>query len=250
MGAGARGLSIQQKGAKIDMSCPDRRFVPGDLQGGAAWFKNWNEQMQAIGSTLGFSAPELARIQDDYDMIDFIANTATKVDAYDGAVRSHRRVTLYGNVGDPTPAFPANVSITPATAVPTGLWERNNEDIGRVRKAPAYTEETGSLLGIIPITPEAPDPNNTAPDLDVTTEPNYKIKIDGVMRGFDAIRFEYQRNGTTGWPLVAVLTKLKGEITITPATPGQPEAGRIRAIYLDGNEEFGQYSPEYPVTLS
>ena len=65
-----------------------------------------------------------------------------------------------------------------------------------------------------------------------------------------AIRVEYQRNGTTTWANVGFLTKLPGVCTITPATPGQPEAGRIRGFFVKDSENLGLSSPEYPVTLS
>ena len=41
----------------------------------------------------------------------------------------------------------------------------------------------------------------------------------------DAVRVDYQRVGSTAWPLAGFLTKLPGEIVITPQTPGEPEQG-------------------------
>ena len=70
------------------------------------------------------------------------------------------------------------------------------------------------------------------------------------MKGMSAVRVEYQRNGTTTWANIGFLTKLPGQCTITPATPGQPEAGRIRGFFEKDNEIVGLSSPEYPVGLS
>ena len=70
------------------------------------------------------------------------------------------------------------------------------------------------------------------------------------MQSMDAMRIDYQRNGTSTWPPVGFFTKMPGETTITPAVPGQPESGRIRAIFIEKNVEVGLYSPEYPVTIS
>ena len=70
------------------------------------------------------------------------------------------------------------------------------------------------------------------------------------MKSMDAIRVEYKRNGTTTWANVGFLTKLPGQCTITPGTPGQAETGRIRGFFVKDNEVVGLSSPEYPVTLS
>ena len=70
------------------------------------------------------------------------------------------------------------------------------------------------------------------------------------MQGMDAMRVEYQRKGASIWSIAAFVTKLPAEFTITPATPGDPESGHIRAIFIKKNEEFGNFSPDYPVTVA
>ena len=56
-------------------------------------------------------------------------------------------------IGDPTPAFPANPAFALPEVVPTGIYQRLIELVDRIRSAPAYTDEIGALLGIIPSTP-------------------------------------------------------------------------------------------------
>jgi len=70
------------------------------------------------------------------------------------------------------------------------------------------------------------------------------------MHGMDAMRIEWQANGGSTWSLVGFLTKTPGHVIISPATPGQPESGRIRARYIHNNDPVGNYSPEYAVTVS
>lgn len=115
---------------------------------------------------------------------------------------------------------------------------------------PGFTDSIGEdlmLLGEEVTPPSAP---TMAPDLKVTTAADYKANVAGSIKGMDAIRVEYQRNGTTAWVTVGFLTKMPGQCTITPATPGQPEAGRIRGFFVKDSEILGLSSPEYPVTLS
>jgi len=70
------------------------------------------------------------------------------------------------------------------------------------------------------------------------------------MHGMDAMRIEWQANGSSVWSLVGFLTKTPGVVHPSPATPGQPESGRIRARYIHNNDPVGDYSPEYAVTIS
>jgi hypothetical protein len=43
---------------------------------------------------------------------------------------------------------------------------------------------------------------------------------------------------------------MPGSIQISPAQANQPESGQFRAIFIKKNEEFGNYSPNYPVVLA
>jgi hypothetical protein len=193
------------------------------------------------------------RIHDDYLWLQFLRDSMVAEEAYRDALTNHRRVMSRGAVGEATPALPPALVLTPPITtdpVTPGIWQRNNEDVRRVREAPAYTDETGGLLGIIPIVQEAPTEETTQLSLKVSTALNYHVKVAGNMLGFDALRIDYQRNGSTAWTLAAYITKLPAEFQITPATPGQPEQGRIRGVYIKDNQEFGQYSPEYPITVS
>lgn len=103
---------------------------------------------------------------------------------------------------------------------------------------------------IVAVKPDELVPSEVTPELKVKTLPGFMVNVAGSMAGFDAMRVEYVRNGSTTWNIAAFLTKLPGEFHIAPATPGQPEAGRIRGVYIKKNEQFGNFSPEYAVTLS
>ena len=229
---------------------PDQRWFPTSLQERAAWYDNFNIQIQLIGLTLGLTAGELAGIAKDNDNMQFVANVATQLAAYRNAVRQYRVVFTEGNVGDPPPAFPADVTFTLPFPQPTGAFQRLDEFVKRIRVAPAYTAEIGALLDIIPSTPGETPEEEVQPDLKVSTETGYVVKVAGTMQSMDAIRIEYQRSGTTTWSLAAFFTNLPNEFTITPATPGAPESGRIRAIFIKKSTDFGSFSPEYPITVS
>ena len=62
----------------------------------------------------------------------------------------YRKIITEGDIGDPTPEFPANPAFALPVVQPTGIFERLNNLVERIRVAPNYTAETGALLGIIP----------------------------------------------------------------------------------------------------
>ncbi len=138
----------------------------------------------------------------------------------------------------------------PTTGIFIGVFDEFREFVDLIKASPGYTPAIGADLMIVGTAVTPPTPGSTAPDLKVTTAPGYTVDLAGSMQSMDAIRVEYKRSGSAGWAIAAFLTKLPGEFNITPNTPGAPETGNIRAIFIEKNADFGTYSPEYRLTLS
>jgi hypothetical protein len=130
-----------------------------------------------------------------------------------------------------------------------GIIDELREIVENWKTRPGYTLAIGEDLRIVgnEVTPIS---GSIAPTLSVETKTNYVVKLSGKMQSMNAVRIEYQRKGAENFSLVGVLTSLPGELAITPQTPNEPEAGHIRAVYIKKNEPFGDYSPDYPVTVS
>ncbi len=64
------------------------------------------------------------------------------------------------------------------------------------------------------------------------------------------MRVEYRKKGANNWMTVAFFTKMPGEFTITPTTPNEPESGEIRARFIKKSEDYGEFSPNYVITVS
>lgn len=151
-------------------------------------------------------------------------------------------------VGDPLPAAPVFNNIGAVTGS-RGILPRFRELRELIVAQPGYTLAIGEDLMIVGAettsTPEA----EVAPSLKLTTATGYKVNVAGSMQGMDAMRVEYKRSGGS-WITAAFLTKTPGEFTVTPQTPGDPESGHVRAVFTKKNEQFGNFSPEYPITVS
>src|SRR5258707_13969522 len=91
---------------------PSSKWFPTNLQDRAAWYDNFNTQLQVVGAGLGLASGDLSSMVKDNANFQFLASTTTQLDAYAGAVRQYRVVFTEGNIGDPTPEFPADPSFT------------------------------------------------------------------------------------------------------------------------------------------
>src|SRR4051812_17145789 len=127
---------------------PSSKWFPTSLQERAAWFENFATNFAAVAVSLGFVAADATAVQHDADMMTFIAATTVTVDSYDEAIRAFKKTLTEGAIGEPTPGFPADLAFTVPTVVATGIFERLDNLVKRIRFSPSYTPEIGALLGI------------------------------------------------------------------------------------------------------
>lgn len=167
---------------------PSRRWFPLSLQERAAWYENFNTQIQTIGATLTLVPADLTAIAGDNVILQALASIAVELEAYKDAVRQYRIIITEGDIGDPTPAFPALPVYSSPAGGTTGLFERLDDFVKRIRSAPAYTDEVGALLGIIPSSPAPPNLVDLKPVIKASESYNgYKFNVDVTrlgMKGF------------------------------------------------------------------
>lgn len=225
-------------------------WFPQNRAGRRVMFTNVLGKITTYAAALGISPVVLARVL-------LICETFLAVDDHIELSRATMesliewRDMVYEDdsiVGDAPPP-PEFKSFTPPTDMFCGIFDEFREYVEQWKVAPGFTMPIGEDLMIVG-NEEPPTPETVSPALTVEVRPNYVIKFNAKMKGMNAVRIEYQRKGGAGFVMIGILTSLPGEITITPMTPGEPETGMIRAIYLKKNEPFGDYSPNYPVTLS
>lgn len=159
-----------------------------------------------------------------------------------------RDEVLYGEPGRDAPAAPV-FPVVGAQTYTTGVVKQFFQLRDLIVASPGYTLAIGEDLGIVGarITPRPPD--SIEPVLKAVASTGYWINVSGSMKGMDALRVEYAPKGGT-FSTVAFLTKTPGGFQITPKTPGQPEIGHVRAVYIKRNAEVGSFSSDYPVLVS
>lgn len=150
---------------------------------------------------------------------------------------------------DPAPRVPSYQTITLPAGALRGLDKTLRDFAEYAKDQSGYTEAIGLDLMIYKHPVEKPAPETLVPSFDLKFSGNFALTADFKKQGQDALQFEYQSAGESTWQKFVAL-RSPFTFQITPKTAGTPEKGYVRAIFMDGNETVGQYSPLYPVTLS
>ena len=209
----------------------------------AAGMLNFDTQMQTLATGLGISAADLAKLDDDAAAVQMLAAAAVSIDAYTAAVRQYRMIITEGNIGDPTPTFPADLVLTPPAVVQTGIFERLDNMVKRIRVAPTYTDEIGAMLGILPTTPTPIPPVDMVPSLKALPMPNSVVQVSFVRGQTSGIAIEMKIDNADTWSDAGRYFKSPAELVIPQNAQGLPRAVQVRARYVEGNNAIGQYSP-------
>jgi len=210
-----------------------------NIQDRAAWFDNFKKQFAQLAIDLGFTAADVTAVTNDNLMMQFLADASTTIDAYSDGVRTFRRVLTQGDVGDPTPAFPDDPTFAPPPGVATGLYERLDFLVRRIRVSPAFTEETGAVLDINPKTPDSSE--LTKPVIKAVAKPGNLIDVTFVKGKSAGIKIEIIVD-KGNWSDAGRFTKSPAEVSVPQNEDVLPRLVQIRARFLIGNHPVGDWS--------
>lgn len=223
---------------------PNNKWFPQSLIERAAWYANFNAQVQATGLTLGLTAADQAQILQDNNMMQFMATSSVTLENYGEAMTQFRNIITTGDIGDIAPPFPANPALTPPVNPPVGIFERLAEIYrARIMASAAYTNEQGALYGIAVSPPAPPDPNDIKPLL--TTFPAaignmFAAVVAG--RGLaDQCQVWAAEAGTSDWILLGTFTGKSGDMTYANTT-AKPVQLQVRVQLQKNNEDYGGLS--------
>jgi hypothetical protein len=221
---------------------PSNKWFPTNLQERAAWFDNYSFKMQTLGAALGFSPAELSSIKNDNEWVQFLATAAVTADTYDEAMRSFRRTLTEGNIGDPDPSWPADITFTLPDPVETGIWERLDDAVKRIRVAPAYTPEIGADLGIITSSSGGGSLGpGSKPTFKANSMPGSEIEIRFTRGASDGLKLDVNIDND-GFDKVTHIALRSPYMLEIPPNETAPRQVQIRARFLDGNSAIGDWS--------
>ena len=230
---------------------PDQRWFPTSRTERAAWFQNFAVKFTVIAASLGFTQADIDSVNADNAIVQYLNRTLLATENYTKAVVSFQRTILLGKRGATTPDFPAlNGPLVP-TVPATGVFERLERMVRRIRVATNYTPEVGGLLGIIPRNAGRPDMLSVKPTFKVSAAARpFSFEIRVVKRTFKVFCVYVQRQSSKEWEMAATLTRTPVVLDVIALTPNMPEVIRVRVRMWEGNEPVGQFSDVRVITLS
>ena len=233
------------------MPVPSNTFFPQSLQERAAWLQAFVNNLTPIATTLGLTPAEVSDLGLDNEDFQSIAQTTPEVDAFRSAVREYRLSLTESPVGSPHPMFPFSNFNGPQNNRPAGLFQRLMELIERIRAAPAFTDEIGASLGIMPAQSNGISPADVKPAIEVfPSQTGYMFSIIVSDRAeSDAWTVSIQPKGGE-WSNAGTFTGKSADVTYAPAAPGNPVAVSVRVQLKKKNANYGQLSDIVAFTVN
>jgi hypothetical protein len=229
---------------------PDQRWFPTNRTERAGWFGNFATNFAELAIGLGFTQADIDAVNADNAVVQFLKQSILESENYLAAVKEFQRnVTL----GQPSPAvhnFPQPPVFSPPPGVPTGIFDRLERLVRRIRVAPGYSPSIGAALQIIPRGENRTDLENIVPKIKTQAGPgNYSFVVRTTRGVFSGFYVEIRRQGSDRWELADSFQRSPGEVVIEPSKPGEPEAISVRIRMRKGNDPVGAYSDIQSVVL-
>lgn len=234
------------------MPKPSPLWYPTNLQDQAAWHVVFAGQATASGTTYGLTAAEVTQIEEDKDMVVFLAAGMNTIDAYVDAVRAFRKDVLESPVNGGTPTFPAALALGFPPSVPRGIWERVIKFADRIKASAPYTVSVGESYGIVPSSPDPIAPTLVQPTVDCTSAQHGYLYTVLVSKREEADSWQVfaRPAGGGAWQMAATAT---GKIVEIVYDPGAATGSIQLEVYVQlrkNNENYGQPSEITLVTVN
>ncbi len=234
------------------MPRPSPTYYPTNLQDQAAWHIVFSDQAQADGTSHGLTSGECDQIKEDRNMVVALAAAVNAIDAYVDTMRAFRKNVMENPVDGSTPPWPAALSVTTATAVPRGIWERVIKYADRIKASAGYDLAVGESYGIVPSTPDPIAPALAQPTISLDAAKHGYLYSVVVSKREESDAWQvYQRPAGGGaWQLAATGTGKSIDITYNPGTATGSIQLEIYVQLRKSNEDYGQPSEIGLVTVN
>src|SRR5258708_18495561 len=111
------------------------------------WFNNFQSKFTPVGPVLGFTAADVTKVTNDYQMLAFVVEAAEAIRNQSLAYTSYKNTLRDGPIGTVMPGMPAAPSLSPPELVTPGIIPRLRALVQRIKAQPHDTETTRNNLG-------------------------------------------------------------------------------------------------------
>lgn len=219
-----------------------RSWFPRSLPEQAAFYVNFTNGFIEIAEDLGFTTEDIAELQADTAVMQYLALTDSMMKNFKSAFRTFRiNLTRGSDVGKAT-SYVHFLSPPEPPIVAYGMFDRLFHLADRIVAADGYTPATGARLGILP---KGKEPLKVE-------ELVLKLKIKAVGGAEAEVRFKrgrtsgvnlyFQREPFGEWFNLGRFPQSPAIVKIPLLDAAKPEVVYIRGRYLIGNDPAGEYS--------
>lgn len=228
-------------------------WLPRTMPEQNVMFQNVRAKSDVYMTVLPLTTTQVERINLICDIFTSAYTFATQAKSAMEGVTTWRDNIFNGQaVNSPAPPAPTFFPATMPVGSFVGIIGEFRKMVDLIKSSPGYTRAIGEDLMIVAPVASGGDTSGLdtlKPELKVAAGSSYKVSISGSLKGMDAMRVEYRaRNGE--WALAGFFTNMPNQFTVTPQTPGNPEVGYVRGVFIRKSQPVGLPSAEYPVTVS
>ena len=231
---------------------PDKDFYPASMDALDAWHANFYDQLKNHGFAAKYGID--GAIVDAFKVIaDWFAYWVALRHSQDNFSQELTKYfnTIKGNVA--TAPLPDNPVFTPSGGPPatpaTGIEKLTRDTAREIKNRSIYSAADGEAMGIETAGQGPSSPDQMKPVIALTTRQAFEVGVKFKKQGMSAIRVEYRHKGGQ-WLSGGVLLNSPGSFAVAPATPGETEQIDVRAIFMQGNTNVGQWSDIVPVFIA
>jgi len=227
---------------------PKKFWWPGRLPAQRVLVQNFLAKITTVGPQIGLSPAQIADAVAVCQAFIGAVNAAAQAKSTMKAMTQWRDQVLNGPlVGEPSPqppVFPVVGIVNYSNGVVKQFFALRE----LILAMPGYNTSLGEDLGLIGSEKAGKFMDNTTPELRSVNVSGNSVSLSGSMQGFDAMRVEYApKNGA--FRTVAFLTNLPATFQIDPVSADNAEIGHIRSVFIKRNNDFGNFTPNHPITL-
>ncbi len=214
-------------------------WFPKTLDGQQNHFMNVKDKIPFYEAPLAMDITEVGRITEICTEVLAVIEHAREAKSTLQSLTDWRNLVLEGPGSGPATVPPEFTQMPILTGLKFGLYDEYKNMVAKEKLKAQFTTAIGEDLGWLGAEKPEQIIGDITPAMEFAARPGYEVTVKGKMQGMDGLRIEYRRNGTTDWKNIAFLTSTPGSFIFTPDTPGQPETGDFRCIFIKKNVPVG-----------
>ena len=214
------------------------------------WAQNMNLKIPSQGVVLGYSAAEIAAVQNDcMEAIYLLLSLKNLVKAYAKEITAYVKMKMdapVGTVSGPIPA-PPPLPALPAVLVPAGIMQRLRTFAADVKNKANYTPAIGADLDILVARSSK---NPAPPKLILVSALAGHVTFKWSKQGWTGIKIQSRKPGDAAWTDLG-FDLFSPWVDKRPlAVAATPEVREYRVCHLDRDTPLDNWSPAYQVTVT